>query len=78
MRFTNTYKSFSSVSQILIKGLRDALKLQEYHATGKLSRSFVGIQENGKKLILNIISNKKFKPKFFDELVSSYLATRNK
>ena len=49
MKFTNTYKRFSNVSQILIKGLRDALKLQEYYATGKLSRSFVGIQEKAEE-----------------------------
>lgn len=60
MKFNNTYKQFNSVTQILIKGLRDTLKLQEYHATGKLSRSFVGIQERGKNIILNIISNKDY------------------
>lgn len=60
IKYNNTYKSFGSVSKLIIKDLRGQLRLQEYHATGKLSRSFTGVQQKGKNLILNITSSKDY------------------
>lgn len=62
MDFKNTYKQLKQVSNIIIKGLRKQLLLQEYYSTGKLSRSFAGVQEKvgGDNLILNITSSKDY------------------
>ena len=60
IKYYNTYKSFGSVTKLIIKDLRGQLRLQEYHATGKLSRSFTGVQQKGKNLILNITSSKDY------------------
>jgi len=62
MNFKNTYKQFNNVSKIIIKGLRKQLLLQEYYSTGKLSRSFTGVQEkiSGDNIILNITSSKDY------------------
>ena len=62
MKFNNTYKQFNNVSKIIIKGLRKQLLLQEYYSTGKLSRSFTGVQEkiSGDNIILNITSSKDY------------------
>ena len=60
IKYNNTYKSFGSVSNLIIKELRKQLKLQEYYATGKLSRSFSGVQSKGKNLILDITSSKHY------------------
>lgn len=60
MKFNNTYKSFGGVSKLIIKELRNQLRLQEYYATGKLSRSFSGVQSKGKNLILDITSSKSY------------------
>ena len=61
MKLKNTYKELNNISKLIIKGLREQLKLQKHHATGKLSRSLTGIQEEKKdNLSLNIISNKSY------------------
>lgn len=62
MYLKNTYKQLKQVSNIIIKGLRKQLLLQEYYSTGKLSRSFTGVQEkvSGDNLILNITSSKDY------------------
>ena len=62
MNFKNTYKEFNKISKLIIKGLRQQLLLQEYYSTGKLSRSFTGVQEkiSGDNLILNITSSKDY------------------
>ena len=62
MNFKNTYKQFGVITNLIIKGLRQQLSSQEYHATGKLSRSFTGVSEKLKNdnIILNITSNKDY------------------
>jgi hypothetical protein len=61
IKYKNTYKSFNSVSKLIIKELKNQLRLQEYYATGKLSRSFSGVQqEKRNNLILDITSSKDY------------------
>ncbi len=62
MNFKNTYKQFNNVSKIIIKDLRNQLKEQKHIASGKLSRSFTGVQEkiSGDNIILNITSSKDY------------------
>ena len=60
MKLNNTYKSLDIVSRLIIKKLRKQLRLQEYYATGKLSRSFTGVQSKGKGLTLDITSSKSY------------------
>ncbi len=60
-KFKNTYKSFGNISNLIIKELKKQLKLQKHYATGKLSNSFAGTQEQkGQDLILNITSSKDY------------------
>ena len=58
--YKKTYKSFSNISNLIIKELKKQLRLQEYYATGKLSRSFSGVQSKGKDLVLDITSSKDY------------------
>ena len=62
MKFNNTYKQFSKISKLIIKDLRNQLKEQKHIASGKLSRSFTGVQEkiSGDNIILNITSSKDY------------------
>ncbi len=60
MKFNNTYKEFTKISKLIIKDLRSQLKEQKHIASGKLSRSFTGVQQKGKNLILNITSSKDY------------------
>jgi hypothetical protein len=62
MKFNNTYKEFTKISKLIIKDLRNQLKEQKHIASGKLSRSFTGVQEkiSGDNIILNITSSKDY------------------
>ena len=62
MKFNNTYKEFTKISKLIIKDLRSQLKEQKHIASGKLSRSFTGVQEkiSGDNIILNITSSKDY------------------
>tara|TARA_Y100000401_G_C8322087_1_gene225947 strand:- start:90 stop:605 length:516 start_codon:yes stop_codon:yes gene_type:complete len=60
IKYDNTYKSFNIISKLIIKELRNQLRLQQYYATGKLSRSFAGVQSKGKNLTLDITSSKSY------------------
>ena len=60
LNLKHTYKKLSNVSKFIIKDLRNQLKEQKHTASGKLSRSFTGVQEKGKDIILNIISNRSY------------------
>ena len=60
IKYNNTYKSFDIVSKLIIKKLRNQLRLQQYYATGKLSKSFAGVQSKGKNLTLDITSSKNY------------------
>ena len=62
MNFKNTYKQFGVITNLIIKGLRKQLSIQEYYSTGKLSRSFTGVSEKLKNdnIILNITSSKDY------------------
>jgi hypothetical protein len=60
MKWTNTNKTLSKVADLLIKGLKSQLKLQEYYATGKLNRSFTGTIRKNKNLILDVTSSKHY------------------
>jgi hypothetical protein len=62
MNFKNTYKQFGVITNLIIKGLRQQLSIQEYYSTGKLSRSFTGVSEKLKNdnIILNITSSKDY------------------
>jgi len=60
IKFKHTSKQLGRVTNLLIKGLKSQLKLQEYYATGKLNRSFAGTISKGKNLILDVTSSKHY------------------
>ena len=60
IKFKHTSKSLGKVTNLLIKGLKSQLRLQEYYATGKLNRSFAGTISKSKNLILDITSSKHY------------------
>jgi len=60
IKFKNTSKSLGKVTNLLIKGLKSQLRLQEYYSTGKLSRSFAGTISKGKDLVLDVTSSKHY------------------
>ena len=60
MKLKHTSKKLGKVTNLLIKGLKSQLRLQEYYATGKLSRSFAGTISKGKDLVLDVTSSKHY------------------
>ena len=60
MKFKNTSKKLGKVTNLLVKGLKSQLRLQEYYATGKLSRSFAGTISKAKDLVLDVTSSKHY------------------
>lgn len=60
MKLKNTSKKLGNISNLIIKGLKSQLKLQEYYATGNLNRSFAGTISKGKNLVLDITSSKHY------------------
>ena len=60
IKFKHTSKKLGKVSTLLIRGLKSQLRLQEYHSTGKLSRSFSGTISKEKYLVLDITSSKHY------------------
>ena len=60
IEFKNTSKSLGKVTTLLVKGLKSQLRLQEYYATGKLSRSFAGTISKAKDLVLDVTSSKDY------------------
>ena len=60
LKLTHTNRTLSKVANLLIKGLKSQLKLQEYYATGKLNRSFSGTISKDKNLILDVTSSKHY------------------
>jgi hypothetical protein len=59
-KLKNTSKSLSKVTNLLIKGLKSQLRLQEYYATGKLNRSFAGTISKNNNLVLDVTSSKHY------------------
>ena len=60
IKFKNTSKKLGKVTNLLVKGLKSQLRLQEYYATGKLSRSFAGTISKKKDLVLDVTSSKHY------------------
>ena len=60
MKLKHTSKKLGKVTNLLIKGLKSQLRLQEYYATGKLSRSFSGTISKVKDLVLDVTSSKHY------------------
>ena len=60
IKFKHTSKKLGKVTNLLIKGLKSQLRLQEYYATGKLSRSFAGTISKNNNLTLDITSSKHY------------------
>tara|TARA_R110002167_G_scaffold2000_2_gene10303 strand:+ start:6289 stop:6816 length:528 start_codon:yes stop_codon:yes gene_type:complete len=60
IKFKHTSKKLGQAANLLIKGLKSQLRLQEYYATGKLNRSFAGTINKTKNLILDITSSKHY------------------
>lgn len=59
-KLNHTSKSLNKVTNLIIKGLKSQLRLQEYYATGKLNRSFAGTISKNKNLVLDITSSKHY------------------
>jgi len=59
-KLKHTSKSLNKVTNLIIKGLKSQLRLQEYYATGKLNRSFAGTTSKNKNLVLDITSSKHY------------------
>ena len=59
-KLKHTSKSLNKVTNLIIKGLKSQLRLQEYYATGKLNRSFAGTISKNKYLVLDITSSKHY------------------
>jgi len=60
IKLNHTSKSLNKVTNLIIKGLKSQLRLQEYYATGKLNRSFAGTISKNKNLVLDITSSKHY------------------
>jgi len=60
IKLKHTSKSLNKATNLIIKGLKSQLRLQEYYATGKLSRSFAGTISKGKELVLDVTSSKHY------------------